>query len=614
MYRIFFLSFLVFAFSCGSAEFDQEAVFKIHPGDPFASSVVKSQLFEVSGDNGEVIQGEMGTKIVVPEGAFVNANGEEVYDDITIELAEALRLDQMVLSNLTTTSEGELLQSDGMIYLNASANGETLRVNPNKPIYIEIPTEKRIPGMMTYEGVRDEKGNMDWVNPSPIEQYLTKVDLDLLNFLPLDFAGAVQLGLPFRNHDTLSQSLVDSLFYSLSQSDGAQLLDGLNDTDVNEAYYNDFKIKDGKYRSDSYLEEGEHHELMEIASVLCGIDPAIIKVIRNEKFQNTFIATKEFESRLPYIYASCLNEVLELYINNLDKDLYEVDALVYELIEADYIDQGIPSERLYETSHAAEQFESLGHTNVDGGKEYSELLGGFYEKQLKKVEKELKKLYKTAMKSLAKKNEIAEEVIEEYQELLFERESDRMETYGFIWDKKMGWINIDVGTEPKDWGQQPLEVELSNDFESPSYVYIFYPSISSLYRLNDESLRKFYVGNANEKAMLMPKQTEALLIGISYQGNNTYYAEKVISAGENSTENLTLELMSMDEVETKLAEYDDFGEHNSITADLHYMRMFEIENQRQEVLKQEAEWMYLLWEIVNPCCQDRKFILEDDLR
>ena len=58
------------------------------------------------------------------------------------------------------------------------------------------------------------------------------------------------------------------------------------------------------------------------------IDPARINGIWNEKFQNTIIATKEFEERLQFIFQYGQGEFLDMYVNNLDKKLYQIDSMV----------------------------------------------------------------------------------------------------------------------------------------------------------------------------------------------------------------------------------------------------------------------------------------------
>lgn len=61
--------------------------------------------------------------------------------------------------------------------------------------------------------------------------------------------------------------------------------------------------------------------------LLPGIDPAKIKTIWTSRFNNTNLATKEFEERLAYIFRTCDNALLDVYVNNLDKDLYWCDSV-----------------------------------------------------------------------------------------------------------------------------------------------------------------------------------------------------------------------------------------------------------------------------------------------
>lgn len=67
----------------------------------------------------------------------------------------------------------------------------------------------------------------------------------------------------------------------------------------------------------------------------CGVKPSVVQTIWNEKFNSTNLATKEFEERMPWIHRSCNTAVLELYINNLDKNLYEVDEMAMRMVDGE---------------------------------------------------------------------------------------------------------------------------------------------------------------------------------------------------------------------------------------------------------------------------------------
>ena len=81
----------------------------------------------------------------------------------------------------------------------------------------------------------------------------------------------------------------------------------------NEPYYNE--------KQEAQVEDKSainHTESLKDTGGIMGINPAIIQVIKSDKYQNTLIATKDFEARLKVIFKTCNDKVLELYINNLN--------------------------------------------------------------------------------------------------------------------------------------------------------------------------------------------------------------------------------------------------------------------------------------------------------
>lgn len=309
--------FLVLLFSrCTSGEIQ---TLKTKPDDPFVNSVVESEIFTINNNETQIVEGSKGTLIMFQKQCFLDEDGKVVKGSVQIELAEALSLKDMLLSNLTTTSNGKLLETDGMIYWNATANDQQLSVNPDKPVYIEIPTSNKKPGMMAYRGERDADGNMNWVDPQELENYVVPVNLQELDFLPAGFQDAVAAGLPFRKHNSLNKHLLDSLYYSLSVYDLPPSYKKVI-TDLNEPYYNPLtQAEEGSYTKESFNTTGEKFDmntsygaLSDTALPPIGIDPAIIKTLKSGKFQNTLISTREFETRLQSIFKTCKNEMVEL--------------------------------------------------------------------------------------------------------------------------------------------------------------------------------------------------------------------------------------------------------------------------------------------------------------
>ncbi len=589
--RFFFIALIsVILYQCNNSSITK--TIKLYPNDPFKNTIVPSQTFDIDSKIDNVIEGKNGTIIVCPKGCFMNAKGKIVEDNVKIELSEALLLEDMLLSNLTTTSNGMQLETDGMIYFNATANGEQLSINKENPIHIEIPTAEKKAGMMAYKGVRDDKGNMNWIEPKELDKFLITVDIHSLDFLPQGFQTEVDKGMPYKNYKIATQGLTDSLYYQLSVTDRNALIQGFVPTNYNESYYNKEKqIVKGKYTSNSYLVNQNDDAVTDsfISNLNFGIDPAIIKVIKSDQFQNTFIATKEFESRLKIIFKTCNNEVLNTYINNLNKNLYEVDSLAAIALGENQYQQDFIN------------FSQQRLTKVKQADKYADLLKGYYKKQLSKVKSELEKGQEKLRKELNKKNNEAQKVADDYKKLLWKREKYRMETYGFNWSET-GWINIDNGTLPKDWNEQPLEITVSNGKQFDRvYTYIVYTSIKSLYRLNTNDYIQFFVGNDEKKQMLMPKKEIGVAIGIGYKNEKPSLSVKEFETGSEPKFSLSLSPSSLDKVKEAIRPYEKNTKENMISIDLAFMAKFYKEEMRQKELKKENEFIMQLWDIAFPC-------------
>lgn len=569
---------------------------KFQDSDPFKTSIATSQYFKFESKRDNVIKGKNGTIIVCPKGCFKNSKGEIVEDNIKVELSEALTLDEMIVSNLTTVSNGNPLETDGMIYFNATLNGEQLVINKDNPIHIEIPTKQKKQGMSAYKGIRDANGNMNWVEPKPLlENYLIPVDLNLLDLLPEGFQSEVEKGMPYKKYATATKELTDSLYYILSVSNGSELVKDFVNTNLNEPYYNkNKKVINGKYTKQSYQVITDTSRIISdsaaVSKTNCGIDPAIIKVLKSKKYQNTLISTKEFEARIKVIFKTCNNSVLEIYTKNIGRNLYELDSLAeIAVMETKY-------------SHDFHNFYLQKLTNVKGSEKYSELLKGYYDKQLAKIKSDLETAKEKVVGRLNKKNEEAEKVTDDYRKLLWEREKYRMETYGFNWTET-GWINVDTGTIPKTWGPQRLEITIQNSKQFDRvYTYIVYTTIKSLYRLNTDNNELFYVGNNEDKKMLMPKHSIAFSIAIAYKGETPFLAIQQFETGTNEQFTLLPEISTKDKIKATLKSYDRYAKENQISVDLKYMDKFFIEQTRQKALLKESEFIRRLWYIAYPCC------------
>jgi len=93
---------------------------------------------------------------------FTNSAGVAVSGTLTIELIEALtKKEMMMLNRPTFTHDGELLVSGGIVYLNATQNGQQLSINDNNPVYVSIPANNYV-AMDFFDGSFDSQGGFGW--------------------------------------------------------------------------------------------------------------------------------------------------------------------------------------------------------------------------------------------------------------------------------------------------------------------------------------------------------------------------------------------------------------------------------------------------------------------
>ncbi len=567
-------SFLLFSFlQCNPKP---DLIVKTHQEDPFTETMTSSQYFKIDAKKDRVISGKNGTIIVFQKGSFLDSEDNIITENIKIELTEFLTIDEMVLSNLTTTSNGKLLETDGMIYFNATNKGRQLFVNPEKPVYVEVPTNDRKSGMSVYKGLRDKNGNMNWVNPIPIENYLNPLDLFTLDFLPDGFVETLEKEMPFLNHQKVNEKFVDSLYYSLYFKTGNEIIEEtIPDTNVSESYH------DKEYETE--LDSTHYSELDN--SVNYGVDPAAIKTIKNNQFQNTIIATKQFEERLKVMFKICRSDIIDIYTHNLDKNLWELDSIAASLLD----------DNIYQEDF--KKFTSQKWTKIKVPDKNLLLLKNYYENRLQSVKNELTKQRNKAVKANNEKTKKAKELVNNYKELLNKREAYRMTGYGFELTNT-GWINIDRGTMSKDWEYAPLEFLVSNrnSFDR-TYGYVMFTSIKSLYRLKTNDSKTFYVGNQTQKEMVMPKGEKSMGIIIAYKNDQAFIDAIDFKTNNDSLLKFNLVEKSTREIKRILAQFDNVTQENSILEDLKYLDEIYIEELRQDKLLREEYVMSQLWSV-----------------
>lgn len=147
----------------------------ITPTEPSTPSAIKAiflnnrengkETFTVNSEVRSQIIANKGTKISIPENAFVNANGNPVTGNITLDVLEVHDQSSMIWYGLPTMSNGNILESGGELMVKAFANGQELGLANGQELDIEMPSDNYNPNMTLYYGVetKNEIGDVNWL-------------------------------------------------------------------------------------------------------------------------------------------------------------------------------------------------------------------------------------------------------------------------------------------------------------------------------------------------------------------------------------------------------------------------------------------------------------------
>lgn len=529
------------------------------------TSAASKESFIVNTEESQELQSKRGSVLSIPQGAFLDENGDIWKGEARLELIEMTNPSDLLLNQVSMEAKEGILKNYGIVQLQAFADGKKLSINPENSPYLDFAIEEESidAELMVYEGIRDGAGVMKWENPEPSPKFLIPMDFDVLDFYPKNFEQTVEKYMPYKSYKTATKSLKDSLFYSLRP----WLNEGENSSMIVE--------------TDSTSEFAKN-------SINCsGIDPAIVKTIRHKKFENTFLATREFAERLRALYKTCDNTLLEMYINNLDKNLWEIDQLVAA--------KESPQKQIFEN------FAKQKLTNTEGGEKYANRLKSFYAKKLKANRKAIEKAAREYREALRKKAKEIEQKREEYRKVLQKRQKYRLRKQGIVIKKNSPYTLCQV-LEKLDTFELEVKVENPKRFDRV-HVYVVDPVIKSLFALRPDGQGVFNQGYEEDWALVMRKQQAAYIVGVAYKNDSAFVVEENFILKKVNSFTISPQFIPKPELKSFLKKFDQNRRgFNKIRLDLEYQELFYQEQIRKKQLEQEQEMMGELMVELFSCC------------
>tara|TARA_Y100000589_G_scaffold154511_1_gene147101 strand:+ start:5714 stop:8032 length:2319 start_codon:yes stop_codon:yes gene_type:complete len=494
------------------------------------------QVFQLDASKGGIIEGENGMVISIPSNSWVDKNGNLAKGPVDVELIEALDLDKMVMYNLTTMSGKRNLRSGGMFSIKAFQDKKEVKIKDGKEMIISVPTDEIDPEMQLFTG-KITNGKMDWIDPKPMKKYLIPVDQKTLNFLPKTYEDAFKAKGEQLTKRAFDKYLADSVYYTLDRKHEPMASMDILDERI---------YRKGKIRKDAVLYDGPDVVEANLAqydtptktnyNFDCGINSTSIQTILQDDFKNTYLATREFEKRLNGLHsASCGEDMLQIYINGLNDDLWKSDKKVSEQIDSsrralfvDFYNEQLTNTR-FSVSHQKNwksYFDNQNKINEKKQKVLLDMYSNLKAEQIKSIrEAYLKEVVKKGVVYQRKPSKVSRANV-------FRPLSSSGNNYIFGWASS-GWTNIDAYLKTIRKNSKSVAIEVAKIGESTQEVYQYLNTINTLTPLIKVE------GNFIARFPKFSKEmTKTYAMSLAKKGKTFYWDFKVYNPYK--TENISL--------------------------------------------------------------------------
>ncbi len=120
----------------------------------FYNTVKKSpQIITLNTEKDSTFVCKEGTLLTIKANSFIDSKTEKpVGGNINLKVTEFYKLSDMLLANLSTKSNDDILETAGMINIEAKKNNTLLKLKPDSPISIGFPKQKNKKRMQLFSG------------------------------------------------------------------------------------------------------------------------------------------------------------------------------------------------------------------------------------------------------------------------------------------------------------------------------------------------------------------------------------------------------------------------------------------------------------------------------
>lgn len=224
---------------------------------PLNVNNIESQTFTINHESDTVLKGSNGTLLKIYKNSFQDCKGNIVQGKVELELKEIVSENDLIFSGLTTTSNGKLLETAGMIYINVTQNGRKLCLDDPARIGVVIPARQINRKMKVFNGTL-LNDTINWQNPvallnNPDSVRFGNIPEELLDIYGFDRARFLSdsLGISGRSIPQFVDSVMQ--YYDSLYNEYKRLED--------EVYYAFEANKIGWFNIDRFVEQNETEEV-----------------------------------------------------------------------------------------------------------------------------------------------------------------------------------------------------------------------------------------------------------------------------------------------------------------------------------------------------------------
>lgn len=489
----------------------------------------KVQTFTVDNTVPAKVVADKGTEVFIPENSFIDQNGKPVTGPVEVEIVEAFDLSDFLTSGLATMSDGKLLISNGMMNIEAKADGVPVKLKESASLAISMPTIRPPKGFQMFTG-----DGRNWTVDNTMQEadYLVPLPLEVL--YPEDV-----LEVPFLDKVILEETCFDTTILNFTDSKYENTLISTNEfKDRINFLHKMTLVMNCLDRKEAYFNEGNFCEKP------LGYD---IWKIYFDGLDKPIEVLDSLAKRLFFEFCQANEKELTRFLNRFHKYVRKKGSFALLYVISYWIEEDYDKFMEYFPSESKGKVKPYNNHGVD-------LNAGTASEQLAALGLSPQEI--SELLELHFKREAIIQSIQRQQEAVEHREtvSKLYQSTVFSTDK-LGWINCDRFLKDPDAAKADILVSNASTY-SLGFIdcSLVIPSINARLSGFPRGVKDYAFTQKEGVYTKLPIGMDAVVVGVAYQHGNIFYAAQRIKIEDGLKVDLDMKQVTVEELKALLEE------------------------------------------------------------